>query len=150
MGQEIRQEKSAMALVLCHEKILATEEDIYGRVVLSLPKGHVEKGETAVDTAIRECFEETGVIVKKCNVLFEVAPFTYQFSDLQGTTIQKTICTVVFELDTISPTRITEKRIKSANFLDVQDFLQRCSYQNVKNTVQRALEKLQVLAQQAT
>lgn len=143
MNQEIRQEKSAMALVLCNGKILATEEDIYGRVVLSLPKGHVEKGEKVAETAIRECFEETGVVLQKRNVLFEVAPFTYQFSDLQGNTIQKTICTVVFRLDTISPTRITEKRIKSAKFLDVEDFLQRCSYQNVKNAVQSALAKLQ-------
>lgn len=25
-----------------------------------IPKGHVEKGETHIDAAIRECFEETG------------------------------------------------------------------------------------------
>lgn len=143
MGQEIRQEKSAMALVLCNGKILATEEDIYGRVVLSLPKGHIEKGENAIGAAIRECFEETGVVLQVSDVSFEVEPFSYHFSDLQGATVKKTIYIVVFAVDTILPTRITEKRIKSAKFWEVQDFLQRCSYQNVKNTVQSALEKLQ-------
>tara|TARA_B100000953_G_C17845808_1_gene366628 strand:+ start:61 stop:492 length:432 start_codon:yes stop_codon:yes gene_type:complete len=28
----------------------------------SLPKGHIDKGETAIDAAIREIYEETGII----------------------------------------------------------------------------------------
>lgn len=56
-------EQSAMAVVLCKGKILATVEDIYGRKVLSLPKGHNEQGETLLQTAIRECFEETNIIL---------------------------------------------------------------------------------------
>ena len=55
-------EQSAMAVVLCKGKILAIVEDIYGRKVLSLPKGHNEQGETLLQTAIRECFEETNIV----------------------------------------------------------------------------------------
>lgn len=35
--------------------------DRRGRLVWSLPKGHVEEGETAEDTAVREVEEETGI-----------------------------------------------------------------------------------------
>jgi ADP-ribose pyrophosphatase YjhB (NUDIX family) len=35
--------------------------DRRGRLVWSLPKGHVERGETTVDAAIREVAEETGI-----------------------------------------------------------------------------------------
>tara|TARA_B100001113_G_scaffold350182_1_gene346882 strand:- start:797 stop:1225 length:429 start_codon:yes stop_codon:yes gene_type:complete len=38
----------------------------------SLPKGHIDKGETAIDAAIREIYEETGIInpalIKKVGV----------------------------------------------------------------------------------
>ena len=61
--ENVQYEQSAMALVLFDDKILCTVEEIYGKNVLSLPKGHVEEGETALETAIRECFEETDVIL---------------------------------------------------------------------------------------
>jgi ADP-ribose pyrophosphatase YjhB (NUDIX family) len=35
--------------------------DRRGRLLWSLPKGHVEAGETAADTAVREVAEETGI-----------------------------------------------------------------------------------------
>jgi 8-oxo-dGTP pyrophosphatase MutT (NUDIX family) len=35
--------------------------DRRGRLLWSLPKGHVEKGETEPETAVREVFEETGI-----------------------------------------------------------------------------------------
>jgi len=35
--------------------------DRRGRLLWSLPKGHVEQGETAEDAAIREVMEETGI-----------------------------------------------------------------------------------------
>lgn len=40
---------------------LISHRDRRGRVVWSLPKGHVEEGETAPEAAVREVFEETGV-----------------------------------------------------------------------------------------
>ena len=40
---------------------LIARHDRRGRLVWSLPKGHVEAGETPVDTAVREVEEETGI-----------------------------------------------------------------------------------------
>lgn len=36
--------------------------DRRGRLLWSLPKGHVEAGESVADTAVREVFEETGIL----------------------------------------------------------------------------------------
>ena len=41
---------------------LIARHDRRGRLVWSLPKGHVEAGETAEDAAVREVEEETGIL----------------------------------------------------------------------------------------
>lgn len=38
--------------------------DRKGRMVWSFPKGHIEEGETAAETAVREVFEETGLVAE--------------------------------------------------------------------------------------
>jgi ADP-ribose pyrophosphatase YjhB (NUDIX family) len=40
---------------------LIARADRRGRLLWSLPKGHLEAGETAVDAAVREVAEETGI-----------------------------------------------------------------------------------------
>ena len=46
----------------------------------SIPKGKIEKGETNIDAAIRETFEETGVIVRKDQILCEGPTVNYNKS----------------------------------------------------------------------
>ena len=40
---------------------LIARRDRRGRLIWSLPKGHIEAGETPEDAAVREVFEETGI-----------------------------------------------------------------------------------------
>ena len=48
-----------------------------GRVEWCLPKGHVEPGETLVETAVREVAEETGI---EARVLIELGTIDYWFA----------------------------------------------------------------------
>ena len=72
-------EESAMAVVVCNGKILATNEMIYGRATLSLPKGHIEENETALKTSIRECYEETNIVINETNLVEKLTPYSYEF-----------------------------------------------------------------------
>ena len=128
-------EQSAMAVVLCKGKILATVEDIYGRNVLSLPKGHNEQGETLLQTAIRECFEETNIVLTEENLVKALVPYSYQFSTPSNKLVQKTIAPFLFEVESEGQPIAKEKRMISAQWMEISEFLQKCSYDNVKAIV---------------
>ena len=132
-------EQSAMAVVLCKGKILATVEDIYGRNVLSLPKGHNEQGETLLQTAIRECFEETNIVLTEENLVKALTPYSYQFSTPSNKLVQKTIAPFLFEVESEGQPIAKEKRMISVGWMEISEFLQKCSYDNVKTIVKAIL-----------
>src|SRR4051794_36751970 len=61
--------------------------DRRGRMLWSLPKGHIEMGETAEQTAIREVAEETGI---KGDVLASLGSIDYWFVT-EGRRVHKTV-----------------------------------------------------------
>ena len=63
MAKRSVEETSAGGLVLDERRrgALIGRQDRRGRMVWSLPKGHIEEGETAEAAAIREIREETGI-----------------------------------------------------------------------------------------
>ena len=61
--------------------------DRRGRLLWSLPKGHIERGETAEQTAMREVREETGV---DSTVLAELGSIDYWFVT-EGRRVHKTV-----------------------------------------------------------
>lgn len=128
-------ELSAMAVVVCGDKILATNEIIYGNNVLSLPKGHKEEGETLVETAIRECFEETGVVLTENNLVKELPSFSYEFFTPTNEMIRKTIVPLLFNVAVCDDPLHKEKRIMSVQWMKISEFLEKCKYQNVKDVV---------------
>lgn len=140
---DLRKETSAMAVVLFQDKILATLEDIYGKQALSLPKGHVESGETNVQAAIRECFEETGVVLREQEVILLAEPFVVKFENHHGEKVEKSIFPVVFKLSKMQQTHISEPRVLSVDYVSVKDFVEKCSYDNVRNLVTEVCKRLQ-------
>lgn len=60
-------EYSAGGLIVRKTKILMVQvRNLEGHIVWTFPKGHIEKGETEEQTALREVYEETGW---KCKIL---------------------------------------------------------------------------------
>ena len=73
-----------------HEEQLAAligRMDRRGRMIWSLPKGHIEQGETAEQTAIREVAEETGI---HGHVLAALGSIDYWFVT-EGRRVHKTV-----------------------------------------------------------
>lgn len=61
--------------------------DRRGRLIWSLPKGHIEPGETSEDAAIREVAEETGITGQ---ILDELGTINYWFI-AEGRRVHKTV-----------------------------------------------------------
>ncbi len=129
------EELSAMAIVLNGEKILATNESIYGKETLSLPKGHKEAGETLVETAIRECFEETNIVISKENLCKELPSFSYEFLTPANKLIRKTVVPYLFVTENKGNPLPKEERMISVVWMNKKDFLEKCTHENVRKVV---------------
>jgi 8-oxo-dGTP pyrophosphatase MutT (NUDIX family) len=66
---------------------LIARKDRRGRLLWSLPKGHLEAGETAPEAAVREVEEETGI---RGRVIAELGTIDYWFV-AEGRRIHKTV-----------------------------------------------------------
>ncbi len=141
---DVLREYSAMAAVFCGDNLLlATVENIYGNSVLSLPKGHIESGETPTQAAVRECREETGVTVSECEAISAATPFETRFMDHKGRKICKTITPVIFQIPDLRAVCPSEERIEKVSYMSIASFLRECTYDNVKSVVDQAVRLLQ-------
>lgn len=69
-------EHSAGGLVVREGKVLLVQvENLKGEIVWCLPKGHLEKGETAEQAAVREVTEETGWRCRSLGPILQVGYF---------------------------------------------------------------------------
>lgn len=132
-------EECAMAVVMCKGKILTTTEMIYGNSKLSLPKGHVEDNENALDASIRECYEETNILIDKSNLLAILPSYSYQFQTPSKKLIKKIITPYLFEAQDFGNPTCKEQRILSVEWMEIEKFLSLCKYESVKKLVNDAL-----------
>jgi 8-oxo-dGTP pyrophosphatase MutT (NUDIX family) len=130
-----------MAIVFYKSKVLSTVEEVYNRPTLSLPKGHLENGESPLEAAIRECFEETNEIITPENFVEELKPFDIVFVNYCNKLIKKTIYPLVFKIDKPGDIKSKEERIKKVAYLPIGEFLKKCSYENVKTMIIEAISK---------
>lgn len=134
-------EKSAMAVVLLDKKILTIVEDIYGYDVLSLPKGHQEKNEELLDTAIRECFEETNYQLDGSLFVKKLRKYHYEFTTPNKFHVKKIIYPYLFKVNDPGDLQIKEERIKEVKWMDLEEFSLNCKYDNVKKIANYLLKQ---------
>ena len=136
-------EESAMAVVICKGKLLTTYEMIYGKKVLSLPKGHVEENETSLDASIRECYEETNIVINEIHFIKKLTPYSYEFLTPSEELIRKTLTPYLFVVNDFGTPLPKEERMISVQWMNVEEFLSLCPYENVKNIVYEFLHSLE-------
>lgn len=99
----------------------------------SFPKGHVEKGETEEQTAIREIKEETGLDVEIVDSFREVSDYC-PFGR-----IKKRV--VFFMAQTFSTdVKVQKEEIDSYIWVDLEDVHNKCTYDNDLRVIKKARE----------
>lgn len=105
----------------------------------TIPKGHIEEGETAQEAAIREVAEETGINNVEPIVWLGKIHFNYKREDKLVMITQQTYLFKAFgDTDAIRP----EEWMNDIAWHDYEDALAAVDYQDIKKVIARAHSRL--------
>jgi len=111
-------------------------KDAYGR--WSFPKGHIEKGESAENAALREISEETGL--KKLKIVEKLGTINYIFT-LKGRKIFKTF--IIYLIEAGDSRFKISWEIKDAKWFNSDDALEKIGYSNSKPILKKAIKRIE-------
>lgn len=107
--------------------------------VLALPKGHLEEGERAVETAVREVWEETGL---RTAPLAPLGRIDYGFySRRQRVRIRKRVDFYLLEYRSGSPRHFNDE-VDGVRFVPIADAADIVSYPGERDVIGRAILQL--------
>lgn len=125
---------SAGLVIIYDKKILlghTTGRKWYGSY--SIPKGIIESGESAIDAAIRETYEELGISIPKN--LIDRNEHTFALTSRKGK-YNKIVSYFVVEIDNLSQLRLTDLRVpKSQLQIDEIDWAGFLDYTEAKKRI---------------
>lgn len=128
----MKYEKSCGAVVFDGNKVLIIQQ-VKGH--WGFPKGHVEDGETEVQTAVREIKEETNLDVE----IDETKRFVEHYSPEEG--IEKDV--VFFIAKKIGgEIKVQEEEVKDTKWLTPREAMDRLTYESSKNILRNIIETL--------
>ncbi len=120
-----------------HSKVLIVYEK--NRNFWGVPKGHIEKGETEIQTALREVKEEVGINVKVLDEKYRYV-INYIIEDKQ---VDKTSVFYIAEpLDDSMETTNQEAEIADSKWVTIEEALKIITYDNTKEVLQKAWNDL--------
>ena len=130
----MKYEKSCGAVVFDGNKILIIQQ-VKGH--WGFPKGHVEDGETEIQTAVREIKEETNLDVE----IDESKRFVEHYSPEEG--LEKDV--VFFVAKKIGgEIKVQEEEVKDTKWLTPREAMDRLTYESSKNILRNIIEILNV------
>lgn len=100
-----------------------------------LPKGHFKEGESFVETAMREVYEETNIKLKIQNLVDKIGEFNY-FSDLENS--DKNIKVYLFKIN--EPQKIIpleKENFVEGKWLSLEEAINKVTYSEQKEVLQK-------------
>ena len=140
LDEVVKQVISCMGIVVCIKN-----NDIY--VVLLrdvnncwvIPKGHLEKNETFIETVIREIKEETNIDINICDFVGKVGEYEY-YSEIERT--MKLIKIYLFRIDEFQPiVPLAKENFVDGKWLPLSEAIEKSTYQEQRS----ALEKIELM-----
>ena len=127
----LKKEKSCGCIIIEKDKVLLIQ---HNKGHWGFPKGHVEAGETEIETARREVKEETNLDVE----INENKRYKMEYTTDKGTDKQ----VVLFIAKKIGGTeQYQESEIKSMKWMTFKDAIQTITYDNSKELFKKILEE---------
>jgi 8-oxo-dGTP pyrophosphatase MutT (NUDIX family) len=118
--------------------------DRRGRLLWSLPKGHLEAGETAEDAAIREVEEETGI---RGHVLSKLGVIDFWFV-AGGARIHKTVHHFLLEAES-GELSDADVEVDEVAWVPLVELSERLAYDTERKLMAKLPEQLTTTAEQA-
>lgn len=128
----MKYEKSCGAVIFDGDKILVIQQ-VKGH--WGFPKGHVEEGETEVQTAVREIKEETNLDVE----IDESKRFVEHYSPEEG--VEKDVVFFVAQ-KTGGEIKVQEEEVKDTKWLLPHDAMEILTYDSSKRILQNVLNTI--------
>jgi len=129
----MKYEKSCGAVIFDGDKILVIQQ-VKGH--WGFPKGHVEEGETEVETAIREIKEETNLDVE----IDETHRYVEHYSPEEG--IEKDVVFFIAK-KTGGEVKVQEEEVKDTQWLLPNEAMDRLTYDTSKNILSKVMKDLE-------
>jgi 8-oxo-dGTP pyrophosphatase MutT (NUDIX family) len=126
-------------LVPIGSELLVALISLRGGMVLALPKGHIEPGETAAQAAERETREETGIAGTLLGPLEEISYFYW--SRAQGARVAKRVEFFLFAYRSGSPAR-HDAEVDAVRLVPLAEAARALSYPGERRVMEAALARL--------
>ena len=104
------------------------------------PKGHVEKGESYLDTAIRELKEESGICVTQRDCLGEVDEFRFFFDGENAVKVIKVFAFLINEMQIINYNK--DECFIDGGWFDTSLAIKQLKHDDARNALKKALQTL--------
>ncbi|MFH2105364.1 MAG: NUDIX hydrolase [Parcubacteria group bacterium] len=105
----------------------------------AFPKGHIEEGESARESALREIGEETGILPKDLQIIDDLGELEYQF-EFNNQKIHKLVHFYLLEADPqVKAEPQPEEKITAVKWVDIDKAVEFSGYKNAQGILEKAI-----------
>lgn len=129
--------KCVQIIVIYQNEILVLEEKTMNANKISLPIGIIEPGESNLQSAIRNCYEETGIVVTQRDFVKDLKAYVIQKND-----ISTTINPLVFRLLDKQKPEIMNDKVSRIYYMRISQFKEKFKNNKEFNLIEESIKYL--------